>query len=201
MSKHRLLFATSNRGKLREVRALLEGMDLDLLSLEDFSNIPEAIEDGATFEDNARKKALHYHQWSHVVTLADDSGLEVDLLNGAPGVHSARFAGTQSDDAANNAKLISRLQGIPIEQRTARFRCVMALASGGNVVATSQGAVEGLMIDEARGEQGFGYDPHFLLPELGLTKAQLSLEIKNQLSHRGQALRGMLPAIQELFRL
>lgn len=194
----RLLIATSNRGKLREVRALLGGLDIDLVGLDNFPSIPEAVEDGITFDENARKKALHYHRLCNLPTLADDSGLEVDALNGAPGVHSARFAGAQADDAANNAKLISQLQGVPPDGRTARFRCVMALVDDGRIVATSHGAVEGMIIDEPRGEQGFGYDPHFLLPHLGLTKAELPLETKNQLSHRGEALRAILPAIHAL---
>ncbi len=175
---------------------MLADADLDVLSLDDFPGVAEAIEDGATFEENARKKALHYHEFAGVPTLADDSGLEVDALGGAPGVHSARFAGAQGDDAANNAKLVALLHDIPRQRRTARFRCVMALAINGSIAATSHGVVEGLILDKAAGDQGFGYDPLFLLPDLGLTKAQLPLDLKNKLSHRGQALRAILPDIR-----
>ena len=195
MTSPRLLIATTNRGKLREVRAILADAPLHLCTLDDFPAITEAVEDGTTFEENAKKKALHYHRLTGVTTLADDSGLEVDALGGAPGVHSARFAGRQGDDAANNARLVALLQGIPLERRTARFRCVMALAHEGAIAATSHGSVEGLILDHPAGDQGFGYDPHFFLPDLAQTKAQLPLETKNRLSHRGQALRAILPAI------
>jgi XTP/dITP diphosphohydrolase len=197
----RLLIATTNRGKLREVRAILTDSPIELCTLEDFPGLSEAVEDGATFEENAKKKALHYHGLTGMTTLADDSGLEVDALGGAPGVHSARFAGKQGDDAANNAKLVALLGGVPRERRTARFRCVMALAHEGNIAATAEGAVDGLIVDIPAGAEGFGYDPHFLLPDLALTKAQLPLEIKNRLSHRGQALRAILPAILRTLRV
>ncbi len=177
---------------------MLAGADVTLHTLVDFPGVAEAIEDGATFEENAKKKAMHYHRLTGITTLTDDSGLEVDALGGAPGIHSARFSGTHGDDAANNARLIEMLRGIPMERRTARFRCVMALAHQGLIVATTQGCVEGLIIDEPAGDQGFGYDPHFFLPELGQTKAQLPLEIKNRLSHRGQALRAIFPQIRRI---
>lgn len=198
MSAPRLLIATSNRGKVREVRAMLAGKNLELLTLDDFPGVAEAVEDGVTFEENARKKALHYHRLTGVATLADDSGLEVDALGGQPGIHSARFGGRQGDDAANNAKLVDMLRGVPIERRSARFQCVVALACRGEVSAVAQGTVEGVILDEPRGEMGFGYDPLFLLPDFGLTKAQLPLETKNQHSHRGQAVRNILPAISKL---
>lgn len=197
MTAPRLLVATSNQGKLREVRAMLADLGIEVFSLRDFSQVPEAVEYGATFEENARIKALYYHQSCGVTTLADDSGLEVDALSGAPGVHSARFAGRQGDDHANNVKLIRLLQHVPTQPRTARFCCVMALAHEGRIVATASGAVEGLIVDEPRGEMGFGYDPHFFVPSLGRTKAELPLETKNRISHRGQALRAIVPAIQQ----
>ena len=195
-SRPRLLIATSNRGKLHEVSALLEGTGIVLVSLTEFPGIAEAIEDGATFEENAIKKALHYHRQTGLTTLADDSGLEVDALEGAPGVHSARFAGAQGDDAANNARLVALLRGVPAERRTARFRCVMALVHDAAVVETSQGAVEGVILEEPLGDKGFGYDPHFWIPQSSATAAQLPLEVKNRISHRGQALRAILPAIR-----
>lgn len=201
MGDRRLLIATSNRGKVREVRAMLEQARLALLTLDDFPGMPEAVEDGATFEENARKKALHYHRLAGVATLADDSGLEVDALGGQPGIHSARFAGAHGDDNANNARLVAMLRGEAMQQRTARFRCVVALACKGHVVAVAEGSVDGVIIDEPRGAMGFGYDPHFLLPQLGLTKAELPLEKKNELSHRGQAVRKIVPAIMQILGL
>lgn len=198
MTTRRLLVATSNQGKLREVRAMLENFGIEVLSLNDFPQMPEAVEDGATFEANAKIKAMYYHLACGVTTLADDSGLEVDALGGAPGVHSARFAGRQGDDRANNQKLVRSLHEIPMQRRTARFHCVMALAHDGQIVATADGAVEGIIVDDPRGELGFGYDPHFFLPSLGKTKAQLPLDVKNQISHRGQALRAILPAIHRI---
>jgi XTP/dITP diphosphohydrolase len=198
VSAPHLLIATSNRGKLREVSAMLAGAKITLHTLDEFPDMTEAVEDGATFEENAQKKAMHYHRLTGMITLADDSGLEVDVLDGAPGINSARFSGRHGDDAANNAKLIELLRGVPMERRTARFRCVMALAHESVLVATVQGTVEGLIIEEPAGHEGFGYDPHFFLPELGQTKAQLPLEIKNRLSHRGQALRMILPEIRRI---
>ena len=177
---------------------MLAGANIALLTLGDFPGLVEAVEDGATFEENAKKKAMHYHGLTGVTTLADDSGLEVDALGGAPGIHSARFSGKHGDDAANNARLVELLTGVPLERRTARFRCVMALAHEGLIAATAQGSVEGLIVDEPAGEQGFGYDPYFFLPELSRTKAQLPLEIKNRVSHRGQALRAILPEIRRI---
>jgi len=196
MSPPSLLMATSNRCKLREVQTMLQDAAIHLHTLDDFPGIAEAVEDGATFEENAGKKALHYHQFTGMTTLADDSGLEVVALAGAPGVHSARFAGRQGDDAANNAKLIALLRGVPLKKRTARFRCVMALAHEGGIISLAEGCVEGLIVDDPAGDQGFGYDPHFFLPDLARTKAELSLETKNRISHRGQALRAILPSIR-----
>jgi len=194
----RILIATKNPGKLREIRRLTAGHDWSFLSLADLPAIPEAVEDGATFAENARKKALHYAGHSGLPTLADDSGLEVDALDGAPGVHSARYAGEPRDDAANNRKLLEHLAGVLPQQRTARFRCAMALAIPGRVLAETQGCVEGLILTEPRGTGGFGYDPLFLLPELGRTMAELEPDEKNRLSHRGQALREMLARLEQL---
>jgi len=183
-----LLFASTNSGKLREVRAILFELPLRLQTLEAYPEFPPAVEDGETFEANARKKALHYAQRAGTWTLADDSGLEVDALGGDPGVHSARFAGPDANDAANNALLIHKLVGVPESKRTARFRCVMALADPREAVAVAEGAVEGIIHDAPRGANGFGYDPHFYVPRLGMTTAELPPETKNRISHRGQAL-------------
>ena len=200
MRRRRLLIATSNTGKLREIHAVLADLDVQLATLDEFGDLPDAVEDGLTFEDNAKKKALHYAERTGLWTLADDSGLEVDALGRRPGVNSARFAGAPQDAAVNNAKLIACLRDVPPEKRTARFRCAVAVAGGGRIVATASGVIEGVIIDEPRGRNGFGYDPHFLLPELGLTTAELEPEHKNRISHRGQALRNIRPKLDALLR-
>lgn len=193
----KLLIATGNQGKVREVRHILAGIDVDLCSLEDFPAVVEAVEDGDSFTANAQIKALHYARQTGQWALADDSGLEVDALDGAPGVHSARFAGSTATDAENNRKLISLLSRVPAEQRTARFRCAVALATPDGILAEAAGAVAGVIVDDARGGNGFGYDPHFFLPEHEMTAAQMPPELKNRISHRGQALRAMLPALRQ----
>jgi len=193
-----ILIATANPAKLREIRQILVGLPVRWLDLNDLPPIPPAVEDGRSFAENAEKKALHYARHSGHWALADDSGLEVDCLNGLPGVLSARFAGEPANDAANNAKLIRELQAYPPEQRTARFRCVVVLADGQHVLARAEGTIEGQIIDEPRGQGGFGYDPHFLVPELGKTTAELAPEHKNRISHRGQALRRLVPMLRRL---
>jgi XTP/dITP diphosphohydrolase len=193
-----LLIATTNAGKLREAWAILDGLDVRLVALKERPDLPVPTEDGNSFEENAELKALHYARLSGCPALADDSGLEVDVLDGAPGVQSARYAGPACDAAANNAKLIRELAGVPEAKRAARFRCVVALADPEGVLATASGMVEGVIIDHARGANGFGYDPHFLVPERGLTTAEMSPEQKNSISHRGKALRAIRPAIERL---
>lgn len=195
-----ILLATRSAGKLLEIREMSRGGPVRWRALEEFPEIGEALEDGATFADNARRKALYYAAASGLHALADDSGLAVDSLGGAPGVYSARYAGTPRDDAANNRKLVAALQGVAPERRTARFQCAMALALDGDILLESQGVVEGIVIDEARGTNGFGYDAHFLIPSLGRTTAELSSAEKNARSHRGQALRSMLEQVEEYFR-
>jgi XTP/dITP diphosphohydrolase len=167
-------------------------------TLADHPGLPEAVEDADTFEGNARLKALHYARLTGLWTIADDSGLEVDALDGRPGVYSSRYAGPQCDPLANNTRLITELAGIPLEKRTARFRCVVTLATARGVVATASGTVEGLIVDDPRGSNGFGYDPHFLVPELGVTTAELPPEHKNRISHRGRALAALRPEIVRL---
>ncbi|MCH7592477.1 MAG: XTP/dITP diphosphatase [Planctomycetes bacterium] len=194
----RLLIATTNPGKLREVRAMLEGLLVQVVTLDDFPSLPVPIEDQETFEANARLKALHYARLTDCLTLADDSGLEVDALGGAPGVHSARYAGGACDTAANNAKLVAALSGVEPQRRTARFRCAMALARGDRILATAAGKIEGVIVDEPRGHNGFGYDPHFLVPDCGLTAAEMPSEQKNRISHRGRALQAIRPAIEQI---
>jgi XTP/dITP diphosphohydrolase len=186
----KLVVATKNAGKLKEVKALLANYPFTVLSLADFSDLPEIAETGLTFAENARIKAMAVAEHTGLMALGDDSGLEVDYLDGAPGVFSARFAGEGADDRLNNQKLLSLLAGVPPEQRTARFRCVMALVIPGNrQVYFTEGTCPGLIGNEPVGEQGFGYDPIFILPEKGLTLAQLDLQTKNQVSHRAKALK------------
>jgi XTP/dITP diphosphohydrolase len=196
-----LIVATSNPGKLREFRALFEDLPFDLHSLGELG-IASPEEGGATFIENALLKARHAAaaaagmigaEPSGIAAIADDSGLEVDALGGAPGVFSARYAGTGADDAANNAKLLVALAGLSAEQRRARYRCalvfVRAPADAAPLIA--EGVWEGSILDAPRGSGGFGYDPYFWLPELGLTAAQLDLADKNRLSHRGIAMRAL----------
>jgi len=193
-----ILIATKNPGKLREAVAVLGDLGVAFVTLADFDELPDAVEDGDSFAANAEAKARHYSRLTAYWTLADDSGLEVDALDGAPGVHSARYAGGQCDPQANNARLVAELAGIPPEERTARFRCAVALADGDRILATASGVIEGRIIDTPRGRNGFGYDPHFLVPELGITTAEMPPEQKNRLSHRGNALRAIAPALARL---
>jgi len=193
-----ILIATTNEGKLREARAILDGLPVQITALADHPPFPEPIEDQATFEGNAKLKALHYARLANCLTLADDSGLDVDALGGEPGVHSARYAGPGCNDAANNEKLVQQLAGVRPEQRTARFRCAVALAKPNEVLATASGAVEGRIVDVPRGSNGFGYDPHFFVPDFNMTTAEMSPEQKNRISHRGLAFRGIRPVIERL---
>ena len=198
MTETAILFATTNAGKLREVRAILAGLAVRLESLTDHPSIPAAVEDADTFEGNARLKAIHYSRLTNRWTLTDDSGLEVDALGGRPGVHSSRYAGPEGDAAANNAKLVRELDGVPAEKRTARFRCVVVLANGSEVLATASGKWEGLIVDDPRGANGFGYDPHFFVPHYGITSAEMTPEQKNRLSHRGQAFTAIRAEIERI---
>src|SRR6478736_4147734 len=184
--------ATSNRGKLREFQ--LAAPDFDVRALPDPPPPPE--EHGATFEANAIEKALAYGRHTEGYLFADDSGLEVDALGGAPGVHSARYAGDHATDAANNILLLERLRGV--ENRTARFVCVIALVLDGKLVKTFRGAVEGHVIDEARGSGGFGYDPLFYCPAFGCTFGEATIEQKMQVSHRGRALDAMFTYLRSI---
>ena len=166
-------------------------MGLRILSLNDFSDIPEIEEDGKTFTENALKKALFYSTYLEQLTLADDSGLEVEALKGMPGVHSARYAGEKASPGENNQKLLREMEGIPTSKRGARFKCVMALASTDGRKAVTEGVCRGRIGFKEVGKRGFGYDPLFILPHDGKTMAQISIEEKNRISHRGKALRKM----------
>jgi XTP/dITP diphosphohydrolase len=193
-----IVIATRNPGKIREIRHILGHLPAQWKTLDEFPDLPDCEETGDTFAQNARAKALYYAEATGHLALADDSGLEVDALGGRPGVRSARYGGAHRDDAANNARLIGELAGVPAERRTARFRCAAALADKGLVLAEAEGSVEGRIIDEPRGHNGFGYDPHFLLPDRGLTTAELDTAEKSRISHRGKALRVLAARLEEL---
>jgi XTP/dITP diphosphohydrolase len=182
-----LLIATGNNGKVTELTALLAGMDITLYSLKDFPDLRPVIEDGNTFADNAVKKALAASLATGLPVVADDSGLMVDALGGRPGVHSARYAGDDAGDAANNSKLLLDLAGVSQERRTASFKCVIALCLPGEECRTFSGELHGFILESAAGSGGFGYDPLFMVPEYGKTLAELPLAIKNRISHRGRA--------------
>lgn len=184
----KLVLATHNLGKVQELRELLSNTNFEVLSLAQYPNMTEVIEDGKTFRENAIKKAREVCSVLGEIALADDSGLEVDYLNGAPGVYSARFAGEGHNDTANNQKLLQLLDNVPNEQRTARFRCVVAVATPGGLVETFDGVCEGIIVTKERGGNGFGYDPLFEVPEYNKTFAELDEQVKNAISHRGRAL-------------
>lgn len=183
----RLLIASANRGKVSEYRDLLDGLDCELLSLGDAGIDGDIAETGSTYEQNARLKAVEYAARSGLLTLADDSGLEVEALGGEPGVRSARYAGEHADDAKRVAHLLEKLKGVPAGMRGACFVCVIAIATPQGDVTICRGECPGSIALEPRGDRGFGYDPVFLLPDLGLTMAQLPPDVKNRLSHRGRA--------------
>jgi XTP/dITP diphosphohydrolase len=187
--------ATSNPGKLREFHMAAEHWgypQIDIQPLEHMKEIEPPEENGATFEQNAVAKALYYSRFAEEPVFADDSGLEVDALGGAPGVYSARFAGSNATDADNNALLLEKLKNVPAAARTARFVCVIALAQRGRLLGSFRGAVEGLIIDDARGPNGFGYDPLFFHPPFNCTFGEAPNDRKMSVSHRGQALRQLL---------
>jgi XTP/dITP diphosphohydrolase len=182
----KLLIATGNRHKFQEISAILKSPHLALVGLRDLGEVPDVVEDGLTFEANAIKKAVTLARFSGLWTLADDSGLEVDALGGEPGVWSARYAGEPSNDAANNAKLLKKLENVP--GRTARFRCAMALSDPRGEARTVSGACEGTLLGGLKGQGGFGYDPLFVPAGYALTFAELPAEVKNLISHRARAL-------------
>jgi XTP/dITP diphosphohydrolase len=192
-----LVVATRNQGKLREIRRLLEGTSVQVIGLDTIAELPEIEEDGDTFADNARKKAQTVARWTGRLTLADDSGLVVEALGGEPGVHSARYAGPGAEDADNNRKLLLALAGVSPERRGAAFHCAMALCSPQGDCRLFDGRVGGVILEAPRGEGGFGYDPLFLVREYGRTMAELPLDIKNRISHRGQALRQALEDLRK----
>lgn len=196
----RILIATSNQGKIRDFAGAAVRYGIEIVAIPNFSSIPSVVEDGLTFEDNARKKAESYSRYvAGEIVIADDSGLEVDALGGAPGVHSARYAADEphraeenTDDEENNAKLIREIRRVPAETRSGRFVCWIAAACDGNTLAVFEGKAEGMILDAPRGRNGFGYDPLFYFPGIGKTFAELSAEEKANYSHRGAAFRAFL---------
>jgi XTP/dITP diphosphohydrolase len=183
----KIVFASSNEGKVREIREMLEGMGIELISLSNYAGVPEIVEDGKSFQENALKKAKIISEFTGETVLADDSGLQVEVLAGEPGIYSSRYAGEKATDEENNTKLLTKLKNIPQEKRTAFFRCVLVLYRRDGSYDYFEGKWNGQIIDERRGNNGFGYDPIFLVPELKMTAAELPAEIKNKVSHRGQA--------------
>ncbi|MEK6551655.1 MAG: RdgB/HAM1 family non-canonical purine NTP pyrophosphatase [Pseudomonadota bacterium] len=195
MSK-RIVLASGNRGKLREFNALLGGIDIEVVPQSDYG-VPEADETGQTFIENALLKARQASRHTDLPALADDSGLEVDVLNGAPGIYSARFAGKGASDEQNLVKLLADLEGLPEDQRSARFQCLLVYLRHelDPTPLICQGTWEGRILTAPRGINGFGYDPVFYVPSHGCSSAELPAEVKNALSHRGQALRALLAAL------
>lgn len=189
----RVVLATSNAGKLKELCEMLAGLDIEVVSQRELG-IEDVVETGLSFVENAILKARHAALASGLPAIADDSGLEVDALDGAPGIYSARYAGPDATDAHNNHKLLKALADVPPEQRTARFQCLLVYLRHAHdpTPLICQGSWEGRILEAPRGEQGFGYDPLFWVPDLGCSSAELTPEHKNRLSHRGQALRKLL---------
>ncbi|MGA2090913.1 MAG: XTP/dITP diphosphatase [Endomicrobiales bacterium] len=193
-----LILATANKHKVTEIASILSGMKLTVKAASDFPGVPEVIEDGDTLEKNAIKKArtiaLYLKQWA----LADDTGLEVDFLDGAPGVYSARWAGPGCSYDDNNKKLLALLAGVPLPQRSAQFKCVIALSDPEGKTWTVEGSIHGYIAEKPAGDKGFGYDPIFMVPEYHQSFAQLSEDLKNKISHRGKALEKVKPLISKL---
>ena len=203
----RVLIATSNPGKLRDFAGAAQVHGIEIAGIPNFASLPTPVEDGKTFEENARKKAEEYSlAAAEEIVVADDSGLEVDALHGAPGVHSARYAADEphladanTDDEANNARVLRELAQVSPEKRTGRFVCVLAAARNGKTLAIFRGTAEGIILDAPRGSNGFGYDPLFYFPQIHKTFAELSPEEKSQYSHRGAAFRQFLDWYEKQF--
>ncbi len=187
----KIVLATGNTNKLRELRQMLQDTDISIAGLDEFPDYPEVVEDGKSFAENALKKARAAAQHCHMVAVADDSGLEVDILEGRPGIYSARYAGDDADDKKNNEKLLEELSGVPEEKRTARFCCVIAVVDMTGNETTVEGTYKGLILNSPRGGLGFGYDPLFLDPVSGLTFAEMEPDRKNRISHRASAMQGL----------
>jgi XTP/dITP diphosphohydrolase len=191
----KVFLATGNKKKIKEISAIFEGFDVEILSIQDGVEIPEVVEDGDTFEANSAKKALEISKFLDMPAIADDSGLCVEALDGAPGVYSARYSGENATDATNNEKLVKELAGVG--DRRAKFVCVITLAKPSGEIHSFRGEIEGEIVDTPRGTDGFGYDPHFLVPEYSKTLAEIP-EIKNKISHRAKALELLKKEIKEI---
>ena len=183
----KIVFATKNEGKVKEIKEMLKGMNIELISLNHYNHVPEISENGKSFFENAFKKAEMVSELTGETVLADDSGLQVDILKGEPGIYSARYAGDKATDEENNDKLLAKLRDVPPQKRSASFVCSLVLYKKDGSYDSFEGIWDGQIIDERRGSNGFGYDPIFFVPELKLTAAQLPPAIKNKISHRGQA--------------
>ena len=196
--KKRIIFATGNENKMKEIRMILKDLGLEILSMKEAGADVEIIEDGMSFEENAEIKARSVARvLTNDIVLADDSGLEIDYLDKAPGIYSARFAGEDTSYDIKNRILLDRLEGVPDEERTARFVCAVAAVFPDGTVSTVRKTIEGRIAEEAAGDNGFGYDPIFYVPEYGCTTAEMKPEQKNELSHRGKALRAMRDILKE----
>ena len=193
----RVIFATGNADKMREIREILSDLPVEVVSMKEAGIVADVVEDGSTFEENAIIKAKAIMEIAHEVVLADESGLEIDYLNKEPGIYSARYMGEHTSYRIKNANLIERLNGVPDEKRTARFVCAIAAAFPDGSVETTYGTIEGRIGYEEKGENGFGYDPIFYVPEFGCTTSELTEEQKNAVSHRGNALQLMKPILKE----
>jgi len=193
-----VVLATHNQHKVKEIMAIFNETPIKFLALDQFPGAPDVVEDGKTLEENAQKKAYEIARYTNHISLADDSGLEVEFLDGQPGVISARFAGASCSFADNNNKLLTLMKGVPTEHRRARFRCIMTLALPKGATQSAEGVLNGYITDRPRGDEGFGYDPVFLVPDKGKTLAELGPTIKNSLSHRYKALQAMKPVLLKL---
>jgi len=193
-----VVIGTHNKKKGREIARIIALPGLRLLTLDDFPGAPEPVEDGKTFAENAVKKATELADSLGHIVVADDSGLEVDALGGRPGVISARYAGEHGNDPKNIERVLRELTGVPEENRTARFKCVAALAAPGKLMATTEGVVEGVIAGSPRGTSGFGYDPIFIVPQFGRTCAELEPHEKDAVSHRGKAFRALVKKLELL---
>jgi len=187
----KIIFATKNQGKIAEIQEIMKELNLEILSLESAGIDTDIIENGSSFEENAIIKVKEIMKLTNDIVMADDSGLEIDYLNGAPGVYSSRFEGENTPYDIKNNKILSMLEGVPDEKRTARFVCVIAAGFPNGEIITTKGTIEGRIGYEIKGENGFGYDPIFYVPEYNMTTAQMSPQLKNQISHRAKALNQM----------
>jgi XTP/dITP diphosphohydrolase len=191
------ILATHNLNKITEIKKAFDDAEIDILSLHDFPDLPDVIEDGATIEENSLKKAKEIFEHTRITAIADDTGLEVDYLDGAPGVYAARFAGENCTYEDNNIKMLKSLKGVAVDNRGAKFRCIVSMY-GQDILEVTQGILEGEIIEELTGNNGFGYDPIFKPKGFEITLAELSLDDKNKISHRGQAVSKMVEIIKSL---